>query len=677
MSDKKTKERYEKLKELVRHHQYLYHTKDEPEISDEAYDSLLHELIKLEADYPEIKSSDSPTQRVGGEPLDEFEKVPHKIRQWSYDNIFDFEELKKWDEKIKRFLAKEDVDLKELNYCVEFKIDGLKIVLTYQKGKFVQGATRGDGEVGENVTQNLKTIKSIPLKLNEEVDLVVEGEAWMPESEFERINEERKKRGEALFANPRNAAAGSIRQLDSKITASRNLSSFIYDAHFEDLKSKILDLKSINTQTVELKLLEKLGFKVNSNYKICKTIEDIESFYQKSLKQKKELDYEVDGIVIKVNSVAMQRVLGYTGKSPRFGVAYKFPAEQVTTKVLDIHMQVGRTGVITPVAILEPVRVAGSIVSRATLHNEDEIKRLDVRIGDTVILQKAGDVIPDIVSVLTDLRDGSQKEFKFPKKVPACGGDGSIYRPEGEAKHRCVNKKSFEQLKRKFHYFVSKKAYDIDGLGPKIIDKFLELGLVSTYDDIFTLKEGDIRDLEGFKEKSAENLINAISSAKRVSLGRFLIGLSINHLGEETAHDVAEHFGSLEKIRRASRQDLEEIEGVGEKVAESIFSWFKEKENSDLVDRLLDHIEIENPKSLKLEAQRLKGKTFVLTGTLSSLGRDEAKEMIRNLGGNVSSSVSKKTDYLVAGENPGSKYEQAEELDIKILNEDEFKKMLS
>ena len=677
MSDKKTKERYEKLKELVRHHQYLYHTKDEPEISDEAYDSLLHELIKLEADYPEIKSSDSPTQRVGGEPLDEFEKVPHKIRQWSYDNIFDFEELKKWDEKIKRFLAKEDVDLKELNYCVEFKIDGLKIVLTYQKGKFVQGATRGDGEVGENVTQNLKTIKSIPLKLNEEVDLVVEGEAWMPESEFERINEERKKRGEALFANPRNAAAGSIRQLDSKITASRNLSSFIYDAHFEDLKSKILDLKSINTQTVELKLLEKLGFKVNSNYKICKTIEDIESFYQKSLKQKKELDYEVDGIVIKVNSVAMQRVLGYTGKSPRFGVAYKFPAEQVTTKVLDIHMQVGRTGVITPVAILEPVRVAGSIVSRATLHNEDEIKRLDVRIGDTVILQKAGDVIPDIVSVLTDLRDGSQKEFKFPKKVPACGGDGSIYRPEGEAKHRCVNKKSFEQLKRKFHYFVSKKAYDIDGLGPKIIDKFLELGLVSTYDDIFTLKEGDIRDLEGFKEKSAENLINAISSAKRVSLGRFLIGLSINHLGEETAHDVAEHFGSLEKIRRASRQDLEEIEGVGEKVAESIFSWFKEKENSDLVDRLLDHVEIENPKSLKLEAQGLKGKTFVLTGTLSSLGRDEAKEMIRNLGGNVSSSVSKKTDYVVAGKNPGSKYEQAEELDIKILNEDEFKKMLS
>jgi DNA ligase (NAD+) len=664
------RERYNKLKAEITKHQRLYHEKDAPEISDEAYDSLLKELLALEEKHPDLKEKNTPSERVGGKPQESFVKTRHKSRQWSYDNVFNFEELQKWEERAIRFLSKEGVEVSSLEYVCELKIDGLKAVLTYEKGKFVTGATRGDGVIGEDVTENLKTIKSIPLKLKEDIDLVAVGEIWMSHKEFEKINAERRKKGEPEFANPRNSGAGTIRQLDPKIVASRNLNTFTYDI---DLISKF----SPKTQEEELKLLQKLGFEVNPNFKLCKNLAEVEVYYKKFVSKKESFDYGVDGIVVKVNDRRLQEVLGYTGKSPRFGVAYKFPAVESTTVVEDIILQVGRTGVITPVAQLRPVFIDGSTVSRATLHNEDEIKRLDIRIGDTVILQKAGDVIPDIVRVLTELRDGSQKPYKFPKKVQACGGDGSIERIPGQAAYRCVNKNSYEQLKRKFHYFVSKKAYNVDGLGPQIIDKFLDLGIITNFDDIFTLKEGDIRGLEGFKDKSISNLLNSINSAKKITLARFLVSLSIDQVGEETAIDLANYFGNLEKIRKSSQEELMSINGVGDVVGESVFSWFRNKENSELVDRLLKYIKIENPKKEKISGGKFKGKTFVLTGTLSSMSRDEAKEKIRNLGGSASSSVSSKTDYVVVGDNAGSKLEEAKRLGVKILSEEEFNNLTS
>ena len=679
---KKIEKRYKELQKLVQHHQHLYHEKDSPEISDEVYDSLAEELLRIEEKYPELKIEGSASERIGGKPATSFWKIKHKIRQWSFDNVFDFSDLQKWEERIKRLLKKEGKKTEDITYACEMKIDGLKAVLTYEKGKLITGATRGDGITGEDVTNNLKTIKSIPLKLSSPIDLVAGGEVWLSGREFLRINGEKKKKGQAEFANPRNAAAGTIRQLDPKVVASRNLNTFIYDIDFISFiisfKHQAPRFKKPATQEEELKILKKLGFSVNPNFKVCKNLKEIQDFYEESLKKKARFDYGVDGIVVKVNDIEFQKVLGHTGKSPRFGVAYKFPALETATVVEDILLQVGRTGVITPVAKLRPVLIDGSTVSRATLHNEDEIKRLDVRIGDTVILRKAGDVIPEIVRVLPELRSGSEKAYKFPKRLSACGGEGLIERLVGQAAHRCVNRNSFEQLKRKFHYFVSKKAFNIDGLGPKIVDRFLELGLVTDFDDIFTLQSGDILTLEGFKEKSVSNLLEAIKKAKSVSLARFLVGLSIDQIGEETAIDVAEHFGSLQKIRKAGLAEFEAIEGVGNVVAGSICSWFGNKENSELVDRLLKHVKIETSPHLGVElpSGKIFGKTFVLTGTLGSITRDEAKEKIRSLGGKVSSSVSKQIDYVVVGADPGSKYENAKKLGVKIINEIEFKKLL-
>ncbi len=661
---KDIKERVDKLRSLVAYHSHQYHTLDKSEISDEAYDSLLKELISLEQEFPDLKDKTSPTQRVGSEPLKEFKKVKHKVRQWSYDDIFDFEELVKWEGKIKRLIEKEDsLDDETLDYCVELKIDGLKMVLTYKNGEFVQGATRGDGEVGEDVTSNLKTIKSIPLKLSQNIDLVAVGECWLSKKELVRINKERDKKGEALFANTRNAAAGSIRQLDPKVASERNLNSFVYDLD-------VYEGRDIKTQDGEIKFLSKLGFKVNQHHKVCKSVKEIQDFYDYWAKEKDNLDYGLDGIVIKINSRKIQETLGYTGKAPRFGVAYKFPAEQVTTVVEDISLQVGRTGVITPVAHLKPVFVAGSTVSRATLHNEDEIKRLDVRINDTVILEKAGDVIPKIVKVLKELRKGTEKEFNFPKKVSVCGGDGSIERVPGQVAWRCVHN-SYEQEKRKWYHFVGKGAFDIDGLGPRIIDAFLDAGLLSSYDDLFTLKAGDILGLEGFKEKSTNNLIEAISKAKKVTLARLIISLSIPQVGEETAYDIANSFKSIEKIGKASEEDFMKVYGVGDIVAKSLVEWFANNKNKETLKKLLWHIHVENPKEESGE-KKLSGKTFVLTGTMQKMGRIEAEEKIRSLGGDVSSSVSKKTTYVVAGENAGSKLSKAKELGVEVLDEEEF-----
>ncbi len=668
---KDIRERYEKLAKTIDNYRYLYHVLDKPDITDESYDSLMQELIDIEEKYPELKTPESPSQRVGGEPLSEFKKVKHEVKQWSFDDCFDFSELKKWDEKIYRMKDK-IISLKneKVEYCCELKIDGLKIILSYKNGKFVQGATRGDGSVGEDVTMNLKTIKSIPFVLNKNVDMIAVGECWLSKKELEKINTKRKKNDEPLFANTRNAAAGSIRQLDPKIAASRNLSSFIYD--IDKISGNIP-----NTQEKELGLILDLGFKTNPHHRVFDNLEDVEEYYKYWSKNKDKLDYGLDGIVIKINSKKIQDALGYTGKSPRWGIAYKFPAEQVTTVVEDILFQVGRTGVITPVAKLRPVLVAGSTVSRATLHNEDEIKRLDIRIGDTVVLQKAGDVIPDIVKVLTELRSGKEKVFVFPKKIDACGGDGSIERIPGQAAWRCVFKNSFAQQKRKFYHFVSKKAFNIDGLGPKIIDVLLDNGLVVNFDDIFTLKRGDLLSLPRFAEKSVDNLLSSIEKARKISLNNFIVSLSIPQVGEETARDLAKNFDTIEKIKNAKLDELQKINGVGDIVGESIYKWFSEKENIKLVERLFKNIEIENINKNIKGNSLLADKTFVITGTLSTMSRDEIKDKIRILGGEISESVSSKTSYVVAGENPGSKLNKAEKLGILILNEKDFIKMIS
>jgi DNA ligase (NAD+) len=662
------KERLKKLKDLLEKHRHLYHVLDKPEISDEAYDSLMKELETIEAQHPELVTSDSPTQRVGGEAIKEFNKVKHTFQQWSFDDVFDFNELEKWENKVKNFMEKEGVDDEELEYCCELKIDGLKIVLTYKDGKLVNGATRGDGVVGEDVTHNIKTIQSIPLILKREVDIIAVGEVWLGKDILKKINKEREKDNEPVYANTRNLAAGSLRQLDPKITASRELDSFIYD--IDQVSSDIPE-----TQYTEVEHLSELGFKTNKYSKVCKSIKEVQDFYNEWSKKRHDLDYELDGIVIKVNSNKIQKALGYTGKSPRWGVAYKFPAEQVTTVVEDIVLQVGRTGVVTPVAHLRPVLVAGSTVSRATLHNEDEIKRLDIRIGDTVILQKAGDVIPDIVSVVLELRPKNSKNYIFPEYVPACGGNGRIIRVPGEAAWKCESADSFDQQKRKFYYFVSKKCFDIDGLGPKIIDVLLEEGLISSFDDIFTLKRGDLLSLPRFAEKSVDNLLVSIEKSRKITLARFIASLSIGQVGEETAYDLAKHFGSIENIYNAKYEEIESIYGVGPIVARSVFEWFKDTNNKELIQNLLKQIEIQQENTKQNASARFAGKTFVFTGTME-MDRIKAQEKVRAVGGDVSSSVSPKTSYLVAGENAGSKLDKAKELGIKVIGEDEFVAMI-
>ncbi len=668
MAQKEITERYKKLIQTIEQHNHLYYVLDTPEISDEAYDALMRELLEIEEKFPEIKAKNSPSDRVGGKPIDAFQKVKHEVEQFSFDDCFNFDELKKWDEKVRRMIAKVPELAKEkIEYCAELKIDGLKIIITYENGEFVRGATRGDGKIGEEVSVNLKTIKSIPLKLSKSIDIISVGECWLSKKELERINRERKEKGEQLFANTRNAAAGSIRQLDPKIASSRRLSTFIYDIDK-------LDGKFPATQDKELQLLGELGFKVNENFGVFDSLEKIEEFYAKWGKAKDTLDYGLDGLVIKINSKKIQDALGYTGKSPRWGIAYKFPAEQVTTIVEDILFQVGRTGTITPVAKLKPVLVAGSVVSRATLHNEDEIRRLDIRIGDTVILQKAGDVIPDIVQVVTNLRTGKEKIFVWPKVIDACGDGGKIERIPGEAAWRCVDKNSFQIQKRKFYHFVSKHAFNMDGCGPKIIDALLLNNLITHFDDLFTLKRGDLLLLPRFAEKSVDNLLDSIQKARKISLAKFLVSLSIPGIGEETAIDLEKNFGSIEKVRNAHIEDFQKIEGIGDKLAPGLVEFFADKSNSKLIDRLLKSIEIE--KTVQTKNNKLVGKSFVVTGSLVSMSRDEAKEKIRERGGDISESISAKTTYLVVGENPGSKLAKAEDLGVAILNEHEFLKLI-
>lgn len=659
---KETKERVEKLRQTIEHHRHLYHTYDKPTISDEAYDALVRELEEIESEYPEFRLGDSPTQRIGGAPLDKFEKVAHQVPQWSFNDAFSEEDMYVFDERVRKLLGR------KCSYTAELKIDGLKVVLTYEKGELKLAATRGDGRVGEDVTKNVSTIEAIPLTLNKSVSCIVEGEVWMAKSVFSELNKERKKMGVELFANPRNIAAGSIRQLDPKITRLRRLDNFVYDI------AALTGLTEPDTQEGELKLLSGLGFKVNPHFELFDDIEGVIRYWKKWQKKKDKEDYLIDGVVVKVNEKEFQEKLGYTGKAPRFGIAFKFSAEQVTTVIEDITLQIGRTGVLTPVAILRPVSVAGSTVSRATLHNEDEIKRKGIRIGDTIVLQKAGDVIPEVVKVVAEMRTGKEKIFKFPTHFPLCGGDGRIERIPGQAAYRCVAKNSYEQQRRKLEHFVSRRVFDIDGLGPKIIQQLMDAEIISNFDGIFTIKRGDLETLKRFGEKSIGNLLSAIEKAREVTLPRFIASLSISQVGEETARDLARHFSTAKKFTQATFEESQAIEGVGPIVARSIVEWFRDKENKKLFERLLKQVRVKSEK--KERGGKLAGKSFILTGTLEKLTREEVKEKIRKLGGKVGESVSKNTSYVVAGAEPGEKYAKAQELGVRILDERGFLKLL-
>jgi DNA ligase (NAD+) len=653
--------RYLKLKNSINHYRHQVHVENKEEISAEALDSLKDELVEIEAEYPTLITPDSPSQRVAGQALAKFEKVVHKVPQWSLNDAFTEEDIREFDVRVKRMLKTETGKDISPSYTCELKIDGLHIVLEYVDGVLVIASTRGDGRVGENVTHNIRTIESVPLVLKEKVSLIVEGEVWLPKAQLEIINTERKKNGEEVYANPRNLAAGTVRQLDPKIASERKLDTFIYDISLGEKPP---------SQEAELERLKQLGFKVNMHFSLCNSIDDVIHFWNTWHTKKDKQTYLIDGVVVKVNEVMLQEKLGYTGKGPRFSLAIKFPAEQATTVVEDIQLQVGRTGAVTPVAHLRPVRIAGSVVSRATLHNEDQIQRLDIRIGDTVVLQKAGDVIPEIISVILDLRPAKTKPYRFPKTVDGCGGDGLIERIAGESAYRCVTRDSDFLYRKRLHYFVSKGALNVDGVGPKIIDALMDAGLVQTYEDLFTLKAGDIAVLEGFKEKAAQNVVNALLKAKQVPLPRLLIGLSINHVGEETARLIADHFGTLGKVRTATVAELAALYGVGEIVGESLYSWMRVSHNKEILDTLLKHLTIETPQ--KKNNGAFVGKTIVFTGTLPTLAREEAKEMAREAGAHVANSVSKETDFVVLGEDAGSKAKQAALLNVPTLSEADF-----
>lgn len=664
MIPKDVQARYAKLVESINHYRTEFHVYDREAIPEAALDSLKHELTLIEEKHPEIIVPDSPSQRVAGKPLPQFKKIRHEIEQWSFNDCFSPEELQEFDTRVKRFLGSAVP-----TYVCELKIDGLKIVFTYEKGILKHAATRGDGVVGEDVTQNIKTIESVPIRLTRPIDIIVEGEVWMSAKNLVELNKVRAEKGEPLFANPRNVAAGSIRQLDPAVTASRKLDVYIYDvARTSEAFPK--------TQYEELDYLRELGFKVNPHHKMAKTIDDAIAFWDSWKTKGREQDYWIDGVVVKVNERSYEERLGYTGKAPRFAIAFKFPAEQATTVVEDIQLQVGRTGVLTPVAHLKPVLVAGTTVSRATLHNEDEIARLDVRIGDTVILQKAGDVIPDIVQVLLELRPKDSKPYRFPTHVAVCGGDGRIERVPGQAAWRCVDPESPERRKRAFAYFISKSALDIAGLGKKTAELLIDEGVVSTFDELFELQQGDFESLPGFAEISAKNAADAIRKAQKdVPLERVITALSIANVGEETARDLAEHFGSMQKLREASLEDLEHIDGIGGVVAKSVHDYFKNRTNATFVERLVKHLHIVKPE--KKQGTRFAGKIFVFTGSLESISRDEGEELVRKNGGKASGSVSAKTSYVVAGSEAGSKLDKAKELGVEVLTEKEFMRMLS
>jgi len=648
--------RIAELREQLHYHNYRYYVLDDPVIEDSEYDQLMQELIRLESKYPETITPDSPTQRVGHPAAGGFDQVVHRIPLLSLANAFSREELAEFDERVRRWAGQ------RVDYVCELKYDGLAVSLTYENGTFARGATRGDGQIGEDVTQNLRTIRSIPLKLAEPVSLDVRGEVFMPKQAYEILNREREAKGEPLFANPRNAAAGSLRQLDPKITASRRLDIFVYGIGG-------VSPDQIPTHWECLNRLKELGFKVSPYNKHCSSIEEVWEYVETWTEQRDSLPFAIDGIVVKVNSLAVQAQLGATAKSPRWAVAYKFPADQAVAQVLDIEVNVGRTGVVTPLAILTPTLIAGSTVSRATLHNEDYVKAKDIRIGDHVVIQKAGDVIPEIVRPLPERRKGDERVFAMPQACPACGQP--LQRTPGEAAVRCVNLDCPAQAYERIIHFASRDAMNIEGLGPAVIKQLIDNQLIENPADLYELTFDQLIQLERFGEKSAQNLLDAIADSKQRTLANLIFALGIRHVGSEVARELAARFGSMERLRKATVEELTAIDTIGAKIASSIVSYFSREENNQLIDRLaaLGVNMVEN----KTEgSQPLAGLTFVLTGTLEQFSRQEAEEILRSLGAHVAGSVSKNTDYVVAGEKAGSKLAKAQQLGVKILNEQQF-----
>ncbi len=655
------RKRIEELTMLINQHDYSYYVLDNPTISDYEYDKLMKELLELERENPELRKEDSPTQRVGGQVLQGFDEVVHNTPKLSLGNVFDDNDIREFDKRIRKNLE-EDVD-----YVVELKIDGLTVILNYEEGSLARGATRGDGIKGEDVTANLRTIKSIPLSLKDEVNLEVRGEVYIPKKAFEDLNERREEQGEQQFSNPRNAAAGSIRQLDTKIAAERPLDIFIFN--LENINSK-----TFNTHIEALEYLRSNGFKVSPYIELCSNSEEIIERCRYWSDKRGELPFEIDGLVIKVNSLRQRDILGSTTKTPRWAAAYKFPPEKKKTKIRDITVQVGRTGALTPTAELEPVRLAGSVISRATLHNEDFIRDKDIMIGDTVIIQKAGDVIPEVVEVVKEARDGTQYAFIMPKKCPVCNAD--TYREAGEAATKCTNISCEAQLKRSLFHFVSRDAMNIDGMGPQIVTMLMDKGYIKNAADIYSLRshKDELIKLDRMGEKSVNNLLDSIEESKTNALGRLIFALGIRMIGQRAAQLLAKGFDNIDELASASHEQLTGISEIGDKMAESIITFFRQPQNKQLVENL-KQLGV-NTKSHKAEIKenvRFKGKTFVLTGALVDFTRDQAKDIIEGFGGKVSGSVSKKTDYVLAGEDAGSKLKKAMELGVLVIDEAAFK----
>jgi len=658
MNKNDTKKQIQKLRDEINYHNYQYYVENNPVISDYEYDMLLKKLEVLESQYPDLITSDSPTQRVGGEPLKAFTTVEHKIPMLSLDNAYSYDELREFDERVKK-------NITNVEYICEPKIDGVSIALIYEDGSFIRGATRGDGIKGDDITSNLRTIRSIPLRLHgsDLQNAEVRGEVYFPISSFKKFNKEQEKKGEQVFANPRNAAAGSLRQLDPRIVSSRPLDTYLYYISYSD--------KDFKNQEKSLETLRAAGFRVNPLIEKASSIEDAIS-YCKILETKREtLDYEIDGVVLKVNSFAQQRELGSTIKHPRWAIAFKFPAKQATTRLKDIVIQVGRTGTLTPVAILEPVQVGGVTVSRATLHNFDELKRKDIRICDMVLVERSGDVIPQVVKSISEKRTGEEKARTIPRKCPVCGSD--VIRTLDEVAVRCPNKQCPARLKWRIEYFASRDAMDIDHLGGQTIDKLIEIGLIDTIADLYSLTEKDLLSLEGFKEKSVKNLLDSIEKSKQQGLARLIYGLGIRHVGKYASQLLAAQYHSIDELAKKTAEELTQIHGLGEKTAEAIATFFATEENIELINKLKG-IGIRT-KEIKKEGP-LAGKKFVFTGGLVSMSRPDASDIVMKNGGMVSSAIGKDIDYVVVGIDPGSKYEKAKKLGLTIIDENEFKKIV-
>lgn len=659
---KSVEKKINQIRQEIAFHEKKYYVDNDPQISDYEFDLLVKELIRLEAGHPELITPESPTQRVGGQPLEGFASIRHRIPMLSLDNCYSVEELRSFEERIKRIIPGE-----RLLYVSELKIDGLGISIRYRNGKYTQAVTRGDGVRGDDVTASVKTIRSLPLSIADSRDIEVRGEIYLPFISFQELNREKKERGEPLFANPRNAAAGSIRLLDPRTVAARKLDIFLYSITAAG--------KEQDSQWENLQFLNRLGFKINPVSALCPTLDEVISFHGKWSERRDDLGYDADGIVVKVNSIDQQRRLGFTSKFPRWAISFKFPARQATTRVNNIVVQVGRTGALTPVAELEPVRLSGITISRSTLHNEDEIRRKDIRIGDHVLIERSGDVIPRVVAVMKERRTGSEQEYVFPSRCPVCRS--KVYRPQGEAVARCMNPSCPAKIKESVLHFSSRRAMNIEGLGEALVDQLLDTGLVRSIPDLYSLTLDDLAGLERMGEKSAQNLLSVLEESKQRSLGQLVFALGIRHVGERTAETLAATAGDLQALAEFGIENLVEIEDVGPKVAESIAFFFRQPENKKLLHDLeAAGLNFKGPEKKGGGLLPLEGRTFVLTGTLSALSRDEAKTRIEKMGGKVTSSVSGRTDYVVVGQDPGSKLDKAKELGIPVLNEGELLKML-